>query len=133
VEEPVKPPTRAHLICGKPVLGVAAFLLCAYFAYSSYADLRDGDFYWQNGWWVALTWAVWLVFTAGLLSEIRCWREGVLFGSTLAVFTVGLVFSIWTSVQPAAARYAREVALALWSLAALASLTTLARPAPARN
>ena len=120
-------------MCGKPVFSVAGFLACAYFAYSSYVDLRDGDFYWQNGWWVALTWAVWLVFTAGLLSEVRCWREGLLFGSALGAFIIGLVFSAWTSAHPSAARAAREASLALWSLGALASLTTLLRPTQSQN
>ena len=129
MEEPVKPPKRTHLICGKPVLGLAGFVVCAYFAYSAYADLRDGDFFWQNGWWIALTWAVWLLFTAGLFSETRCWRERLLFGCALTVLVIGFVFSAWTSTQPAAARYARETSLVLWSLAALASLTTLPRPA----
>jgi hypothetical protein len=133
VEEPVKPPKRTHLICGKPVLGIAAFVVCAYFAYSAYTDLRDGDFFWQNGWWTVLTWAVWLVLAAGLLSETRCWREHLLLGSALAALTIGLIFSAWTSAQPLTARYAREASLILWSLAGLASLTTLPRPAQPQN
>ncbi|PYV80833.1 MAG: hypothetical protein DMG93_17675 [Acidobacteria bacterium] len=128
MEEPVKPPKRTHLICGKPVLSIAGFLVSAYFAYSAYADLRDGDFFWQNGWWTVLTWAVWLVLTAGLLSETRCWRERLLFGCALAAFTIGLIFSAWTSAQPAVARYAREASLAVWSVAALSSVATLSRP-----
>jgi hypothetical protein len=115
------------------VFGVAALLLCGYFAYASFTDIREGDFYWQNGWWIALTWAVWLVFTAGLLSETRCWRERVLFGCALAAFTIGLVFSVWLSAQPAAARAAREASLGLWSLAALAGLSTLQRPTQLQN
>ncbi len=132
MEEPVKA-KKAHLICGKPVLGAAAFLLCAYFAYASFADLRDGDFYWQNGWWIALTWAVWLVFSAGLLSETRCWRERVLFGSVLTVLTIGLILCLWSSATPAAARLAREASLGLWSLAALAGLSSLQRPTQPQN
>jgi hypothetical protein len=133
VEEPVKPPKRTHLICGKPVLGIAAFVVCAYFTYSAYTDLRDGDFFWQNGWWTVLTWAVWLVLTAGLLSETRCRREHLLLGSALAALTIGLIFSAWTSAQPVTARCAREASLVLWSLAGLASLTTLPRPAQPQN
>ena len=132
MEELVKA-KKAHLICGKPVLGSAAFLLCAYFAYASFADLRDGDFYWQNGWWIALTWAVWLVFSAGLLSETRCWRERVLFGSVLTVLTIGLILCLWSSATPAAARRAREASLGLWSLAALAALSSLQRPTQPQN
>jgi uncharacterized membrane protein YczE len=110
--------------------GIAGFAICAYFAHSSYVYLRDGDFYWQSGWWTILTWAVWLVLTAGLISETRCWRERVLFGALLAVFVIGLVFSAWASAQPDIARHAREASVALWSLAALASLITI--PSPAR-
>jgi hypothetical protein len=112
--------------------GLLGFAICAYFAHASYVGLRDGDFYWQAGWWTVLTWAVWLVLAAGLLSEMRCWREGLLFGSLLAVFVIGLVFSAWNSVQPDIARHAREVSLGLWSLAALASLATIPSPAQSR-
>jgi len=115
-------------MCGTAAWSVAGFAVCVYFAYSSYADVRDSDFYWQGGWWTALTWAVWLVLAAGLLSETRCWRERTFFGLLAAIFLIGLVLSVWTSAQPAAARYAREASLALWCLAALASLTTLAHP-----
>jgi hypothetical protein len=112
--------------------GLVGFAICAYFAHGSYVELREGDFYWQSGWWTVLTWAVWLVLAAGLASETRCWREGLLFGSLLAVFVIGLVFSAWSSVQPAIARHAREVSLGLWSLAALASLATIPSPAQSR-
>jgi len=133
VEEPIARPRRAHLICGTLLWGIAGFAVCAYFAHSSYVELRDGDFYWQSGWWTVLTWAVWLVLAAGLFSETRCWREGVLFGSLLAVFIIGLVFSAWSSAQPDTVRQAREASLALWSLAALASLATIPRPAQPQN
>jgi hypothetical protein len=131
VEEPVAGRRRAHLICGTLLWGLAGFAICAYFAHASYVEIRDGDFYWQSGWWTVLTWTVWLVLAAGLFSETRCWRESVLFGSLLAVFIIGLVFSAWSSVQPDTARLAREASLGLWSVAALASLATL--PSPARS
>ena len=113
--------------------GIVGFAICAWFARASYVDLRDSDFYWQSGWWTMLTWAVWLVLAAGLVSETRCWRERVLFGSLLALFIIGLVFSAWSSAQPYAARLAREASLGLWSVAALASLTTIASPARSQN
>jgi len=109
--------------------GVVGFAICAWFARASYIDLRDGDFYWQSGWWTVLTWAVWVVLAAGLFSETHCWREGVFFGSVLAVLLIGLVFSAWASAQSDVARHAREASLALWSLAALASLATIPSPA----
>jgi hypothetical protein len=134
VEEPVAPPKSPHLMCGRPILGLAGFALSAYFAYSGLKELRDGDFYWAQGWWVVLTWAVWLVFTAGLLSEVHCWREATFFGVLLLIFITGLVFSAWSSAPYSAARHAREVTLVLWGLAALASLATLPRPAgPGRS
>jgi hypothetical protein len=133
VEEPVARPRRAHLICGTLLLSLAGFAICAYFAHASYVELRDGDFYWQSGWWTVLTWAVWLVLAAGLVSETRCWREGLFFGSLLAVFVIGLVFSAWSSAQSDIARHAREASLALWSLAALASLATIPSPARSQN
>lgn len=131
MEEPVARSRREHLICGTLLWGMMGFAISAYFAHASYVDIRDGDFYWQSGWWTVLTWAVWLVLAAGLVSETRCWREGVLFGSLLAVFIIGLVFSAWSSAQPYAARLAREASLGLWSVAALASLATI--PSPARS
>jgi len=133
VEEPVARPRRAHLICGTLLWGIVGFAVCTYFAYSSFVELRDGDFYWQSGWWTVLTWAVWLVLAAGLVSETRCWREGLLFGSLLAMFVIGLVFSAWSTAQPDMARYAREASVALWSLAALASLATIPSPARSKN
>ena len=71
---------------------------------------------------------MWLVFTAGMLSETRCWRERLFFGCVMAACVIGLIFSAWTSAQPAAALRAREASLVLWGVAALASLSTLARP-----
>jgi hypothetical protein len=133
VEETITRSRREHLICGTLLWSLAGFAICAYFAHSSYVELRDGDFYWQSGWWTVLTWAVWLVLAAGLVSETRCWREGLLFGSLLAVFVIGLVFSAWSTAQADAARYAREASFALWSLAALASLATIPRPAQRKN
>lgn len=129
MEEPIAKPRRAHLICGTMFWGLAGFAICAYFAHAYCADLRDGDFYWQSGWWTVLTWAVWLVLAAGLVSETRCWREDLFFGSLIAVFVIGLVFSAWSSVQPRTAMFAREVSLGLWVLAAFASLMTIPSPA----
>ena len=118
-------PKRGHLMCRRPWWGIAGFLVCAFFAHSAFVGLRDGDFEWTSGWWMVLTWAVWLVFAAGVISETRCWREGLFFSLLLIVLAIGLVFSAWTSARPVTARHAREASLALWSLAALASLTTI--------
>lgn len=112
-------------MCISPWRGIAAAVVCGYFAHSAFADLRDGDFYWSAGWWVVLTWAVWLVFSTGLLSEARCWREGAFFGLLVLVFAIGLVFSAWSSARPSIIRDAREASLLLWILATLASLMTI--------
>lgn len=124
MEEPVSP-GHAHLMCRRPWWGLGGFALCTYFAYTTFAGLRDGEFYWDSGWWIVLTWAVWVVFAAGLLTETRCWREGIFFSLLLLVLLVGVVFSAWTSARPAAIRESREASLALWSLTAFASLTTI--------
>lgn len=99
--------------------------MCAYLAYFTFASLRDGDFYWTTGWWIVLTWAVWAVLAAGLLTESRCWRESTFFSLLMLVFLIGVVFSAWTSAIPATIRRAREASLALWSVAALTSLMTI--------
>ena len=99
--------------------------MCAFLAHSAFVGLRDGDFDFAGGWWMVLTWAVWVVFAAGLISETRCWREGLFFVLLLIALVIGLVFSAWTTARPATIRHAREVSVALWSLAALVSLTTI--------
>ena len=104
---------------------MAGFLVCTFFAYSAFTGLREGYFEWAGGWWMVLTWAVWAVFAAGLISETRCWREGLFFVLLLIVLVIGLVFSAWTTARPATMRHAREASLALWSLAGLVSLTTI--------
>lgn len=118
-------PKRGHLMCRRPWWGIAGFFVCAIFAHSAFVGLRDGDFDWTGGWWMVLTWAVWVVFAAGVISETRCWRESLFFSLLLIVLIIGLVFSAWSSARPATMRHAHEVSLALWSLAALASLTTI--------
>jgi len=112
-------------MCRRPWWGVAGFVVCAFFAHSTFVGLRDGDFEWAAGWWMVLTWAVWVVFAAGLLSETRCWREGAFFSLLLIVLVTGLVFSAWSSARITTVRHASEASLVLWSLAAIASLTTI--------
>ena len=114
-----------HLMCGARSWGVAATAVSIYLAYLSYSQVREGDFYWQHEWWTILTWAVWLVLTAGLLTETQCWREQMFFGVVLLNLALGLVFAVWASPPASAVRHAREAAVGLWILAAFASLTTL--------
>jgi hypothetical protein len=114
-------------MCGARSWGVASAAVSVYLAYLSYSQVREGDFYWQHEWWTILTWAVWLVLTAGLLTETQCWRERMYFAIVLLNFALGLIFAVWTSAPASTVRHAREVAMALWILAAIASLTTLSR------
>ena len=116
-------------MCGTPFWGVTAFLACAYFAFLSYSQLRDDDFYWQHELWTVVTWLVWVVLIAGLFSETRCWRERVFFGLLVLNFLVGFGMAAWSGASLGRVRAAREASLALWILAALASFGTLRRPA----
>lgn len=116
-------------MCGTPFWGVAAFVACAYFAYLSFSQLRHEDFFWQHELWTVITWLVWVVLIAGLFTETQCWRERVFFGLLLLNFLLGFVMAAWSAASLNAVRAAREVSLALWILAALASLGTLRRPA----
>ena len=116
-----------HLMCGARSWGVAATAVSIYLAYLSYSQVREGDFYWQHEWWTILTWAVWLVLSAGLLTETQCWRERMFFCLVLLNFALGLIFAAWTSAPASTVRYAREAAMGLWILAAIASLTTFSR------
>lgn len=117
----VKP---AHLVCrtGWALLLTA---VCGYFAYRVLTEIRLGDYEVQSSGWKALTWGVWAVLAAGLISEVRCWRERLLFGVLFVKLLLGCVFSLWASVPFVVAREGRWVSLALWCLAALLSLTTL--------
>lgn len=130
-----KPPRRrsAHLMCGTPFWGVAAAIVCVYFAYSTFAQLREGDFYWQHEWWTEMTWMVWVLLLTGLLTDTRCWRERVFFGLLWINFAMGFALAAWNTASPDMVRYARGVSLALWVLAALGSLWTLSRPMPPKT
>ena len=122
------PPGRApaaHLMCGTPFWGITASAACAYFAYSSHSQLADGNFYWQHGWWIVITWAIWLLLIMGLVSETRCWRERIFFGLMLLNFTLGFVLAAWSTASFPTIRVGRQISLVLWILAALASLRTV--------
>lgn len=114
-------------MCGTPFWGVAAVVACGYFAHLSYSQLR-ADYQWQHEWWTVLTWAVWVVLIAGLVSETHCWRERVFFVLLLLNFLLGFVFAAWSTAATSAVRAGRGLSLALWVLAGLASLGTLTLP-----
>lgn len=118
----VKP---AHLVC-RSGWALVLTIICAYFAYRTYSAIGMSDFEWRHDWWDILTWAVWAVLAAGLASEVRCWRERLLFAILLALFLVGCVFSVWASARFDFVREARQASLILWCAAALLSVIALA-------
>ena len=118
-------------MCGTPFWGVAAFAACVYFAYSVYSQLRDGDFSFSHGLWTLITWGIWVVLLAGLASETRCWRERIFLALLLANFALGFVLAAWTNAPSSTVHIARELSLALWVFAALASLRTIRTLPPA--
>ena len=120
----------AHLMCGTPFWGVVAAIACLYFAYLSYSRLRNGDFFWVHDAWTVLTYGVWIALILGTLSEVQCTRERIFFGLLLLNFTLGFALSAWSAAPLNAVRDAREISLAIWVLAGVASLMTLKSPPP---
>ena len=118
-------PRSPHLVCGSIFRGVVVTSVCAYFAYTSYAVLRDQDFPWEHELWTIVTWAVWTLLLAGLFLETRCRRERILAFLLLANCILGLIGSAWTSLTFSTVRWSRELSLALWLMAAMVSLSTI--------
>jgi hypothetical protein len=114
----------AHLMCGNLLWGVVGAAASAYFSYFSYSHFSTGHYPWPQNWWTVLTYVVWLVVIAGLLSETLCWRERIFFGLVLIIFLLGFGFSAWSGASENAVRQLRMASTVLWSLAAVASLTT---------
>ena len=112
----------AHLMCGMPVWGIAGALACSYFAYLSYSHVRHGEFDWPHDTWFIVTYAVWVLLMAGLMSETRCLRERIFFALVLANFTLGFVLAIWVAAPLEAVRGVRIISSGLWGLAALVSV-----------
>jgi hypothetical protein len=122
VERPVTTQGKSdHLICrtGWALLGTIA---CAYFTYRSVVAIREREFDWQHNWWDTLTWLVWTALAAGAISEVRCWRERVLFALLFLQFLLGSIFSIWTSASFNLTLKGRWFSLLLWILATTLSL-----------
>jgi glucose uptake protein GlcU len=103
-------------------------VVCAYFAYSAYAQLCDGDFFWRDDWWYSVTWVVWLIFVIALMTETQCLRERILFAFAGLNFAIGALFTLWTSVSTGTAHAARVTSLVIWLLATLTGVTTFLRP-----
>ena len=122
-----------HLMCRTPLWGVAGFLGCAYFAWVSFSRVSRGNYEWPHDFWTAATYIVWILLLAGLALDTRCLRERVVFGLLVINFVVGCGLTLWSNVPPADVRTARIGTGALWAVAALVSLTTLASASELRK
>ena len=118
-----RPRTKAaHLMCGQPIWGIAGVLSCSYLAYLSWSHVHREEFDWPHDVWSMVTYAVWVLLMAGLMSETRCLRERVFFALVLANFTLGFVLAIWEAAPLEAVRGVRIISSGLWGLAALVSV-----------
>ena len=139
MERQVTPDTKprrvkpAHLMCGMPLWGMAAAILCSYLAYVSYAHVRQGEFTWSHDALSIVTYVVWVVLIAGLISETRCLRERLFFVLVFANFTLGFVLAVWADAPLEMVRKVREISSALWALAAIASLVVALSPGRATS
>jgi tellurite resistance protein TehA-like permease len=115
-------------MCGMPLWGIAAAMVCSYLAYVSYAHVRQGEFSWSHDFLSIVTYAVWVTLIAGLISETRCLRERLFFVLVFANFTLGFVLAVWAEAPFEMVRKAREISSALWALAAIASLVVALSP-----
>jgi hypothetical protein len=113
-----------HLIC-RTAWALLATIASAYFTYRSFLGIREREFAWQHNWWDSLTWLVWMVLAAGAISEVRCWRERLLFALLFLQFLLGSVFSLWTSAPFNVTLEARWFSLLLWVLATTLSIPVL--------
>ena len=124
--EAKQPYTSGHLMCRAPLWGMAGFLACAYFAWVSFGHVTRNEYDWPHDYWTAATYIVWILLLAGLALDTRCWRERLFFGLLVINFVIGCGLTLWHSVPSADVRNARIGTGALWAVAALVSLTTLA-------
>lgn len=120
-----------HLMCGTRPWGVVAAVACLYFARLSYSHVVSGEFDWPHDYWTMATYLVWVLLMAGLVFEVRCWRERTFFALLFANFAMGFFVAAWTRATPNDVRNLRLASAVVWGLAALASLTTVFHtPAP---
>jgi len=128
-----QPKRSAHLMCRTPLWGVAGFLGCTYFAWVSFSHVTQNDYDWPHDVWTAVTYVVWILLLAGLAVDTRCVRERVFFGLLLINFVAGCGLTLWRDIPLPDVRTARIGTGALWALAALVSLTTLAGASDSRG
>jgi hypothetical protein len=118
-------PKAAHLMCGLPFWGFAAFLGCAYLSYLSVVHVRRAEFDWPHDAWSIAGYGVWVLLMAGLMNETRCRRERTLFALVLANFLLGFVLAVWSNAPEHAVRQMRLASAGMWGLAAVAGLTVM--------
>jgi hypothetical protein len=117
--------SSGHLMCRTPLWGIAGFVGCAYFAWLSLSHLLRHEYDWSHDYWTAATYVVWILLLLGLTLDTRCLRERFFFGLLVANFVIGFGLTLWRTAPPSDVRLARVFTGALWTAAALASLTTL--------
>ncbi|MGB9071837.1 MAG: hypothetical protein WCC22_04140 [Terriglobales bacterium] len=123
-----KQPYRSgHLMCHASLWGIAGFLASAYFAWISFGHVLHNEYDWPHDVWTAGTYIVWIVLLAALTFDTRCLRERIFFGVLVLNFLAAFGLTLWRSVPLAVVRQARLGTGMLWALAALVSLTTMAR------
>ena len=115
----------AHLMCGMAVWGITGAVACSYLAYLSYVHVRRAEFEWPHDTWSIVTYAVWVLLMAGLMSETRCWRERIFFALVLANFSLGFVLAMWGGASLEMVRNVRVISVGLWGLAALVSAVVM--------
>lgn len=121
---PEKPRPRAkspHLMCGMPIWGLAGFFGCAYLSYISFEHVRHAEFDWPHELLFIVTYGVWILLMAGLLSETGCWRERIFFSLVLLNFLLGFALATWKEAPAAVVREMRIASTFLWGMAALVS------------
>ena len=114
-------------MCRTSLWGVACFLGCAYFAWISFEHVAHNELLWPHDLWIAATYLVWIVLLGALAIDTRCLRERFFFEILLINFFIGLGLTLWRTALQADVRSARLATGALWTLAAVASLTTAGR------
>lgn len=129
-----KPSYRSgHLMCRTSLWGLMSFVASAYFAWISFRHVVRSEFDWPHDAWTAATYIVWILLLSGLMLDTRCVRERLFFALLVLNFLIGFALTLWRTIPASDVRAARIGTGALWSLAALASLTTVGRAGKIRE
>jgi hypothetical protein len=115
-----------------PVWGLAGFFGCAYLSYISFQHVRSAEFDWPHELLFIVTYGIWILLMAGLLSETGCWRERIFFSLVLLNFIFGFALAAWRGAPASMVRNMRIASSFLWGLAAVVS-GVIAYTIPARR